>query len=335
MNRRTFVSGTGLAATAPLAGCLARESTEHTSDESDGSRSHATVPDFSVPGSIDVLEAPSTMSVRDDAEFILEVTSDDDDEHEVAITVTLGGEELTATVLLAGGETKRVSITVTGRYDTVETGGITLGENDWTVTATIEDSASGTLSVQDAPTEWYQPDAKKVCPVCHMLTERYEPWAAQATHVDGSRIEFCSIGCAVEYWINPERHESKRGYDGKHEGTVEGELVTIWAPDFTDVDLDPDDGSSAAHPGWESFIDMRDSYFVLDGRTFRKYTTPMPGGSPVCFADYDDALAYVDGNLPNLPDDVDMGNVTEDDIVTLEELADSGAGELYREEYQP
>ncbi|ARS91469.1 nitrous oxide reductase accessory protein NosL [Natrarchaeobaculum aegyptiacum] len=333
MNRRTFVCGTGLAATASLAGCLDRDSTEHNSNGSDDSGSNATAPDFSVPGSIDVLEVPTTMTVRDDAEFSLEVRHGGEKDHETAITVTLGTEEQTVRVPVTSGETERVSVTVPGTYDTVETGGISLGDNEWTVSsATIEDESHGTVTVQDAPVEWYQPDNEKICPVCNMLTEMYEPWAAQGTHPDGTRIEFCSIGCAVAYWNDPDSYESERGYDGKHEDTVEHELVTIWAPDFTDVDPDPADGSSAAHPGWGEYIDMREGYFVLDSRTFQKFTTPMPGGSPPCFADYDDALAYVEGKLEILPDDVDMDDVSEGDIVTLEKL--DNAAKLFRSDYQ-
>ncbi|WP_161606915.1 nitrous oxide reductase accessory protein NosL [Natronolimnohabitans innermongolicus] len=292
------------------------------------------VPDISVPGTVTMLEAPRTMTVRDDAEFSLEIRHDGKEDHETAITVTLGAEERTERVSITGGETERLFVTIPGTYDTVETGGVSLGDNEWTVSsATIEDETHGTLTVQDAPVEWYQPDSEKACPVCNMLTAMYEPWAAQATHQDGTRIEFCSIGCAVEYWLQPTVHDSYM-YDGKHRGTLESELVTIWAPDFTDVDLEPVDGSSADHPGWDEFIDMREGYFVLDGRTFQKFTTPMPGGSPPCFAEYADALAYVEGDLAGVPDDVDMGNVSEDDIVLLKELADSEAGKLFRSDYQ-
>ncbi|WP_255191859.1 nitrous oxide reductase accessory protein NosL [Natronobeatus ordinarius] len=316
MNRRTYLKYSGIALTTAAAGCL----------DTDGP----------IEGQLRVTESPERVTIREAIEFAVTVANESDAAQEVTVTADVNGERHSEPTTVAGGDSETVTVAVPTGYEQVEAGALTLGENEWMVEAdAISGSERGTVSLQDASVEWYQPDREKLCPVCNMFTERYEGWHAQATHADGSRIEFCALGCAVEYWVHPEAHESEMGYDGKHEGTVENELETIWAPDFTDVDLDPDDGSSSAHPGWESFIDMRDGYFVLDGRTFRKFTTPMPGGSPVCFADYDDALAYVDGDLPNLPDDVDMENVTEDDVVTLEELADSGAGELYREEYQP
>ncbi|MDQ2050071.1 nitrous oxide reductase accessory protein NosL [Natronolimnohabitans sp. A-GB9] len=311
MNRRAFITSSGIALAVAVSGCLG-----------------------DIEGSIAVDEQPDGVTVRDEIDFTVTVANDDESDHEVDVTADVSGEQRTESVAVPAEDSETVTVTVPTGYEEVETGGISFGENEWTVEAdSIQGAESGTLSVADAVVEWYQPDSEKVCPVCNMLTEEYEPWAAQGTHSDGSRIEFCSIGCAVEYWITP-RYASNE-YDGKHEETVEDELVTIWAPDFTDVDLDPGDGSSAAHPGWEKYIDMRDGYFVLDSQTFQKFTTPMPGGSPTCFADYDDALAYVDGDLENLPDDVDMDNVSEDDIVELEGLAAADAGSLYRSRYQP
>ncbi len=328
MHRRTFVRGSSIALTGVVAGCLGAGGGDGdgNGDDSDGDDSDGDG-DGSLPtvaGSLSVVDSPTAVTVRDTVEFDLELTNDGDDDHDVAVSVDVGDERREEVVTVVAGDGETATVGVDTDYESVERGGIALGENEWTVTANLEDGTeSGTLAVRDAPVEWYQPDEEKICPVCNMLTEMYEGWHAQATHADGSRIEFCSLGCAVEYWIHPEDHDAT-DYDGKHDGTIEDELVTIWAPEFTDVDTDPDDGSSAAHPGWEAFIDMREGYFVLDSRTFQKYTTPMPGGSPVCFAEYDDALAYVD----------EWDELTEDDIVELEDLADVEAGKRYRANYQ-
>ncbi|MDQ2050069.1 nitrous oxide reductase accessory protein NosL [Natronolimnohabitans sp. A-GB9] len=224
-------------------------------------------------------------------------------------------------VTVDAGDSETVTFDVPAAYKNLELGDLKLKENDLEVTVDLDgetDRDDDTLTIEDATVEFFQPDDDKWCPVCNMATEQYEAWHAIISHEDGSRPEFCSTGCAVQYWVKPGwffenmRDDTYRGMTP----ATEEDLVTMWAPDFTDVsgeDLDE-------HPGYEAFIDLRDGYIVLDGDTVSKFSTPMGGGSPVCFADYDDAVDYVNGDLENLPEDVDMSNVTEDDIVTLEEL---------------
>ncbi len=272
--------------------------------------------------------APSSVDVREVAEITATVTNETGGQQEATVTLDVEGVDpgthygtFEETVTVADGSSEDVVFEIPTEYEDVEKGGLTLQDNEWAVSAEIDadtDELTGSLSVNDAAVQWYQPDGDKICPVCNMLTETYEAWHAQATHVDGSRIEFCSLGCAVEYWVNPTGHDGS-GYDGKHDGTIEDELVTIWAPDFTDVETGE---YTDSHPGWEAFIDMREGYFVLDENTASKFNTPM-SGSPVCFASHDDALAYVD----------EWDDVTEDDIVELEDLVDEH-GLMYRANYR-
>ncbi|ARS91467.1 nitrous oxide reductase accessory protein NosL [Natrarchaeobaculum aegyptiacum] len=251
-------------------------------------------------------------------------------------------ELLEADVTVEPGESDDITFEVPAAYKNLEMGDLTLSENEVVVTADLDggtESESDVLTIEDAPALWFQPDDALECIVCGMDTEHYEAWNAQATHADGTRIEFCSLGCAVAYWTHPEHFvdQSLGGttWEGAHEYTAAEDLVTIWAPDFTDIEIDERQGRDNHTGGdlgetYEHFIDMREGYFVLDDETNDKFGTPMPGHSPVCFADYDDAVAYVNGELDNIPDGTDMGNVDEDDIVELDELADHEAGYLYR-----
>ncbi|MDQ2050068.1 nitrous oxide reductase accessory protein NosL [Natronolimnohabitans sp. A-GB9] len=240
-------------------------------------------------------------------------------------------------------ERETVSFEIPVAYRNLEIGDLQLDENRLEITAEFGEETvteEETVIIEDSTTEWFQPDNGKQCPVCNMATEMYNGWHAMVTHGDGSRIEFCSIGCAVAYWVYPvhfaeEVSDRSTTYYGIHPGTDSEDLVTMWAPDFTD--MDPSDGLSWGddpHPGYKRFIDMREGYFVLDDETATKYWTPMGGGSPVCFAAYDDALAYVDGSLETLPDDVDVSNVTEDDIVTLDDF-DHDIATTYRGRFVP
>ncbi|WP_255191857.1 nitrous oxide reductase accessory protein NosL [Natronobeatus ordinarius] len=231
-------------------------------------------------------------------------------------------EHLEQEVTVDADESEEVTFEVPAAYKNLELGDLTLKENDLEVTVDLDgeiETDEETLTIEDATVEWFQPDGDKWCPVCNMATEMYEAWHAIISHEDGSRPEFCSTGCAVQYWVKPGWFiENMRDdtYRGMNPATAEDNLVTMWAPDFTDISGE----ELTDHPGYEEFIDHRDGYIVLDDDTVSKFSTPMGGGSPVCFADYDDAVDYVNGDLENLPDDVDMSNVTEDDIVTLEEL---------------
>ncbi|WP_255191858.1 nitrous oxide reductase accessory protein NosL [Natronobeatus ordinarius] len=340
MKRRTFIRDSSIALTLSVAaGCL---------DSDDGSQA-------SVDGTLEVTaDATGPITPRELAEVTVTIHNDTDDQ--VSGTVGLELDRVTpgvqpgefperdfeagdadffgfvidrpdapfeATVSVDAGEDETVSFEIPVSYENLELGGLTLRENELEVVAdvggeTVTDEVA--VTIEDATVEWFQPDAGKWCPVCNMVTEEYEAWHAMVTHADGSRPEFCSTGCAVQYWVNPdwylEYNEDDDTYRGLHPGTDAAELVTMWAPDFTDISGE----RLTDHPGYEAFIDMRDGYFVLDDDTVSKFSTPMGGGSPVCFADYDDAVDYVDGELPNLPDDVDMGNVTEDDIVELDDL---------------
>ena len=339
MKRRTFIRDSGIVFTLAItAGCLEGDS-ETTSEES-----AVTV----------AAEASDTITPREMAEVTATITNDADRQFTGTVGLDLervdpdvdpdefpdqnfeaGDPDLFGLVLeypddpfqtevtVDAGDSETVTFEIPAAYKNLELGGLTFRENTLEVTADGEGGPvtdETTLTIEDATVEFFQPDGDKWCPVCNMATERYEAWHAVVTHADGSRPEFCSTGCAVQYWVNPgwyiSYNEDDSIYRGMHPDTDADDLVTMWAPDFTDVSGPQLD----QHPGYEAFIDLRDGYLVLDDDTVSKFNTPMGGGSPVCFADYDDAVDYVDGDLENLPEDVDMSNVTEDDIVTLEDL---------------
>ncbi|ARS91468.1 nitrous oxide reductase accessory protein NosL [Natrarchaeobaculum aegyptiacum] len=358
-HRRTFVRNGCIALAVPaVAGCLDRDDPDDSqTDDPDDSG-------MAEPGQLTIgADTPDSIQVRDPVEIAATVENGTGERQSGTVVLELeyvdpevdagtypdhgpdGDPELgqlvieypdsppSAEVIVDAGDSETVAFEIPTAYKNLELGGLSLGENEFAVRgefegATVSDERK--CVIEDAPVEWFQPDGMKGCPVCGMDTEHYEGWHAQATHADGSRIEFCAIGCAVEYWLHPEDHELS-GFDGKHEGTLETELVSLWVPDFTDVELSD---HTDTHPGYEAFIDMREGYFVLDDETAYKFHTPMPGGSPPCFAAYDDAVAYVDGELANLPAGVDMSNVDEDDIVELDDLEDRDAGKLYRAGYQ-
>ncbi|MDQ2050070.1 nitrous oxide reductase accessory protein NosL [Natronolimnohabitans sp. A-GB9] len=339
MNRRTFIRDSSIVFTLAItAGCLENDST--TALEEDAVAVAVETPDTITPR--EVAEVTATITNDADEQFSgtvgLEVERVDPDVDPDAfpdrdfeagdpdrfgLVLEYPDDPFQRDVTVDAGDSEDVVFEVPAAYKNLELGGLTLEENTLEVAVdaggeTRSDEAE--FTVEDAAVEWFQPDGDKWCPVCNMATEQYEAWHAMVTHADGSRPEFCSTGCAVQYWVNPgwyiDYNEDDSTYRGMHPGTDPDDLVTMWAPDFTDVS----GAQLDQHPGYEAFIDMRDGYFVLDDDTVSKFSTPMGGGSPVCFADYDDALAYVDGDLENLPDDVDMDNVSEDDIVELEGL---------------
>lgn len=331
MHRRTFLLASGgVAFTGGLSGCLDVDDGTNTTKSQENDPT-PTLGSAAIENLRISVEAPGDVTIRDPLEVTVSVANEGAKAHTVPLDISVEGvdpstppERTRVSLSVDAHDSETTSIEVETDYQHVEAGNLVLGDNRWTVAVGDALKRSGTFELLDGPVPWYQPDDEKLCAVCNMITEPYGGWNAQASITDGSRIEFCSLGCAVEYWANPNDHDaSSEAYQNEFNYADQDDLVSMWAPAFTDVDTNPDDGSSAVHPGWEHLIDMREGYFVLDPHTFRKYTTPMSGGSPVCFKRFDDAIQYCE----------DDEELSEDDIVALDELAESDAGLLYRGRY--
>ena len=264
-------------------------------------------------GSLSV-DAPETVQVGGDttADFTATVSDETDSGgQEATVTLGVGGEEVDEkTVEVPGGGEADAELSVPTVYEDVEDpeaerhGSLRFDGTDWTVTAETDsgtDVVEGTLGVEDAAIEFYEPDGDVSCSVCGMNTEMFGGWHAQATHADGTRVEFCSTGCLVSYVVDPAHHDAP-------DSPIHG----VWVVDF---DERPSGGTE--------LIDAHDARFVLDYETADKFTTPM-GGSPPAFPDYDAAVSYVD----------EYEELTEDDIVALDDLDDEIANE-YRGNFHP
>lgn len=262
-------------------------------------------------GSLSV-DAPGTVQVGSGTTADFTATVSDDTvsgDQEATVALGVGGEQVDEkTVEVPGGGEADASFSVPTVYEDVEEpeserhGSLRFDGTDWTVTAETEagtDVVEGTLGVEDAPVEFYEPDGDVSCSVCGMNTDMFGGWHAQATHADGTRVEFCSTGCLVSYFVDPAHHDAP-------ESPIEG----VWVVDFNE-----------RPSGGTELIDAHEARFVLDYETADKFTTPM-GGSPPAFPDYDAAVAYVDGY-----DGTEYEELTEDDIVTLDDFDDEIANE--------
>ena len=260
-----------------------------------------------VPGTVEV-------GVGNTADFTATVSDGGSGGGEATVTLEVEGEQVeqkTAQVP-EGGETDVVFAVPTVHNDVDSPsqerhGNLRFDGTGWTVTADFDgttDAVEGSLDVEDAPIGFYEPDTDTSCPVCGMMTKMYGGWHAQATHVDGTRFEFCSTGCLVTYVVDHTQ------YDGDITSVPDSPIEGAWVVDF--------DGRPA---GGTELIDAYEAYFVEDYDTGSKFTTPM-SGSPPAFSSHEAAVAYVDGY-----DGTEYEELTEDDIVTIEGFDDGMANE--------
>ncbi len=97
---------------------------------------------------------------------------------------------------------------------------------------TDEPDENGDGSVDDAeegPTELSEPTEfpeGEECAVCNMITEEYPEWNAQLVKADETRVYFCSSGCLLAYFTDPEHF-------GGEDETVEA----LWVTDYDTGEL--------------------------------------------------------------------------------------------------
>ncbi len=137
------------------------------------------------------------------------------------------------------------------------------------------------------------PDDRQ-CAVCSMIAAEYPDWNGQLVHGDGHREYFCSTGCLVAYVFAPAKFTA-----GDPEEPIEG----IWATEFSTGDL----------------VDVTEGHLVYEQDRERQ-AFPMPMGSPLAFAEHEDALAYVDEH-----DDLEA----DEHLLTLADV-DREVAEFYR-----
>ena len=121
------------------------------------------------------------------------------------------------------------------------------------------------IAVADHPID--EPAAfedEHACPVCGMPPASYQIWNGQIAHVDGTGLFFDTPGCLLAYLVLPDEH------------ATDEPVETVW---FTDFDT-------------QQLFEASDGYLVEE-TDMGRHTFPM-GGSPIPFADRDDADAYVE-----------------------------------------
>ncbi|XGI84512.1 nitrous oxide reductase accessory protein NosL [Halorutilales archaeon Cl-col2-1] len=266
-------------------------------------------------GATDTLSvaAPDTVEVggSNTVDFTATVADTGTGGGEATVSLTVeGNQETEKTVdVPSDGETE-ATFSVGTVYDDVHGdgypyddrhGSLRLDGTDWEVSADLNGTAqseNGSTDVQDAPIEFYEPDNEYICAVCGMMTKMYDSWNAQATHDDGTRMEFCSTGCLVSYYVDPQG--GTRAVD-----VPDSPINGVWVVNFPDRPV----------TGPE-LIDGDKAYFVLDYDVANRFTTPM-SGSPPAFETEQDAVDYVNS----------YDNVDESDIVSIEDWDDAAANE--------
>ena len=183
---------------------------------------------------------------------------------------------------------------------TVENTGTVAGTDDVTFV-----SASDSWDVSAETSSGPEPfDDDVDCAVCNMTPdgETYEAWHGQVVHADGTRKEFCSTGCMVEYVVYSDYY-----------ATYDSGIDEVWAVDFEDIH--ENDGQWTRDGDYKELIDMDEGYLLLVPAGNSYYGMPMGNGSPLAFSNRDDAVAWIEANDIDYYDDV-----SEDDIVTLDDL---------------
>ena len=145
----------------------------------------------------------------------------------------------------------------------------------------------------DSPTEF--PDGE-ACAVCNMITPDHPEWNAQLVKEDGTRVYFCSSGCMLAYYADPEH------FDGEDEP-----VENVWVTDYETGEL----------------IDGQECYYVRV--TESDHVDDIMMMNPTPFADRDGAEAFIN----DLNDEFDAEYNHEMDIITFDDF-DMELAMMYR-----
>lgn len=125
------------------------------------------------------------------------------------------------------------------------------------------------------------------CAVCEMTAADFPEWNGQAVHDDGTRVFFCSSGCATTYATVPDQFAE-----------TDAAIAGLWVTDFeTGARID---GLSA------DYVLETDSDRVDDPMRL----------NPAPFASREDAVAYVEGVDYLTSDDIVAFSAFDRDVVT-------------------
>ena len=162
-----------------------------------------------------------------------------------------------------------------------------------------DDSANG----DDAPAEPLDEPAEfpegEACTVCNMITEEYPEWNAQLVKTDETRVFFCSAGCLLAYFVDPEQ------FGGETE-----EVEHVWVTDY----------------GTGELIDGMESYYVRVEDPDHVDDIMMMNPTP--FAERERAEAFVDELNEEHGADYDH----DEDIITFDAF-DEELAMLYRADF--
>ena len=167
---------------------------------------------------------------------------------------------------------------------------------DGTDDATTGDDTDDAFEQLDSPTEFPEDEE---CAVCNMVTPEHPDWNAQLVNEDGTRVYFCSSGCMLAYYADPEQ------FDGDDEP-----VEHAWVTDYETGEL----------------IDAQDCFYVRV--TDPEHVEDIMMMNPTPFAERGDAEAFVD----QLNDEFDAGYDHDTDIITFDDF-DMELAMLYRSNF--
>ncbi len=169
-------------------------------------------------------------------------------------------------------------------------------DDDHDDTGTADDDHDDEAQQLSEPTEFPEGES---CAVCNMVTEEYPDWNAQLVKEDGARVYFCSSGCMLAYYADPEH------FGGEGEA-----LENAWVTEYESGEL----------------IDGQECYYVRVGDSDHVDDIMMMNPTP--FAERDDAEAFID----ELNDEFDAGYDHDADIITFDEF-DMELAMMYRSRF--
>jgi len=188
--------------------------------------------------------------------------------------------------VVIGSTVSSIAAAVAGCVDDADGGDTDDTDTDMDDSTDDGDSTDDELESEqlNSPTEF--PDAEE-CAVCEMVTQDHPEWNAQLATTDGTRVYFCSSGCMLAYYADPEH------FDGEDEP-----VENVWVTDYETGEL----------------IDGQECYYVRV--TDADHVDDIMMMNPTPFADRDDAEALID----DLNDEFDVEYDYETDVITFDEF---------------